>query len=144
MNRVYIILSAPHTRKSSCIRTLTGARKRDIWQVRFNAGNDVDIFVQIKALQEDRIDPQKFIDEMNERNIDYVLTALRIRNCQDYLNAFLSTWPDANFIVQILGQGQVPIIQNPRVRVLENTITNSATLPNNAIAQQVRQEFGWI
>jgi energy-coupling factor transporter ATP-binding protein EcfA2 len=146
MDAVYIVLGNQGVGKSTCIRALTGAYKRGFMLVRLTNDRDIEVFVQVRALQEAPFRPEDFIEEMNGKNVDYILTALHIsgrsgNTCSDFVNAFQNAWPDVQLVIQVLGQeNPPPEIQN----IALHRIANSRNLAPNSLANQVRPRFGWV
>ncbi len=166
MRRVFVILGESRSGKSATIRALTGAFRRGILQVATQDGN-IDIFVQISALQEAKIRPDGFIDEVNrvEGEPD-ILVALRPRSTNG------GNFPDAmSYIAQFEQEGWsiVGIVfLDSELNALTNALTdelrdryqhlfvvpnsryipaNEITpryIPANEIAHRIRGEWGWL
>ena len=151
MPNVYVVLGEANARKSSTARTLTGVPQRKCVTVATNSG-DIDIFVQISSLQESKITPDDFINEMTSGGYDNVLVTLWISQRftstgvypagVDYLHAFVAAgWNIAQIVV--LGTSTLPSAL-PASAPSPNFIPNSWSTPVNQIASQVRAWWGWV
>jgi len=145
MPNVFVVLGGRDTRKSTTIRALTGARIRREWQVATQNGN-IKIFVQISALQESKIEPQRFIQETarypNILVCLWISRGNRQPNGLEYIQAFIKKrWPISQIVV--LGVRSLPYdlpgsLPNPYF------IDNSKEIPANQIAHQIRRRWRWL
>ena len=148
MPDVYVIMGDGNTRKSATIRALTGAFQRGLYQVATRNAGVIDIFVQISALQESKISPQQFIQEVTQNNYQHILVSLWISqggrqpSGQDYIRNFLNAgWN----ILEILVLGTATLSYNlPPGSPPPNYIPNSRNLPANQIASQIRTWWQWL
>ncbi len=145
MPNIFIVLGDTQTRKSAIIRVLTGAFGRALFQIA-TQNEIIDVFVQIRALQEANINPQEFIRQA----ADYpnILVSLWISqgngqpNGLQYIQAFIdTTWPIAQIVV--LGIQNLPYnlpqgLPNPLF------ISDSRNIPANQIAHQIRNHWHWL
>ena len=145
MPNIFIVLGDIKTRKSVTIRALTGVFRRGEWQVATQAGN-INIFVQIRSLQELRITPQNFLTQIANRT--NVLVPLRVSSGKgqldglQYIQTFINNGCTISQIV-VLGTNNLPYnlpagLPNPLF------IPNSRTIPPNQIAHQIRRHWGWL
>ena len=81
MPNVYVVIGDANTKKSSVIRALSGVDRRDNYLIEDLEGNTLNIFIQIRSLQESKISIQEFMDYIVEKNIENVLVALRKDRC---------------------------------------------------------------
>ncbi len=148
MTDVYVIMGDRNTRKSATIRALTGAFKRGLYRVATQNVGVIDIFVQISSLQESRIPPQNFIQQVQQSNYQYVLVSLwifqsnRQPNGLTYIQSFLNAGWNIQAIV-VLGTDRLPY-NLPADTPNPNFIPNSQNLPANQIASQIRGWWQWL
>ena len=160
MPNVYAILGESNTRKSSTVRALTGVPMQyDAWSVATTSptGN-IDVYVQIQALQEAKINAQDFVKKIANvdqyriklgfRPIDDILVPLRISAVHgfpdgtDYLQHFaLAGWN----IRQIVVLGTTTLLSPlPAGAPTPNSIPHSTTIPVNQIASLIRGWWNWL
>lgn len=150
MPNVYVLLGDGNTRKSSTARALTGVPQRKSVSVATTGGN-IEVFVQIKSLQEAHISPQDFIQEANNAAYSNVLVPLWISNfpgppsfphgahyIQDFLNA---NWHIQAVVA--LGVGQLPQ-QLPAPAPIPQFLSQSMFTPVNQTSAAVRGWWGWV
>ncbi|GAH53823.1 unnamed protein product [marine sediment metagenome] len=144
MSNIFIVLGYIKTRKSFTIRALTGVYNRRVMQVATQAGN-INIFVQIRSLQELGIAPQNFATQIANRT--NVLVSLRVSpgNRQPdglkYIQTFINNGCTISQIV-VLGTNNLPY-NLPVGLPSPLFIPNSRTIPPNQIAHQIRAQWGW-
>jgi hypothetical protein len=147
MPNIFIIIGEDNTRKSSTIRALTGASKRNVYQVA-TINQHIQIFVQISALQEQGKSPQQFMNEITQMSCPNVLLSLRINavgrqpNSLTYIQNFLG----ANWCIReivVLGTNQLPY-NLPNNLPTINYIPNARNMTNNEIASKIRQWWQWL
>lgn len=148
MPNVFVVLGGTGVRKSFTIRALTGAYNRDVYDVGHQNGTVLNVFVQISALQESRINPQQFINEINTNVYQNVLVGLWIDqsrgqpNGLSYINDFIQAgWNIQNIVV--LGTSQLPY-PLPASLSTPTYINNSSNMPANSIASQIRPLWSWL
>ena len=158
MPNVYAILGEANARKSSTVRALTGVTMQyNPWTVATTppTGN-IDIYVEIRALQELNIQPQEFVDKIagldrlfikQGHTVNNILIPLRIsafNGCPDgaaYLQHFASVgWNIRPSVV--LGTAALPI--GLPARVPAHLIPGSASMPANQIASNIRSWWHWL
>lgn len=147
MPTVYAILGDGNTRKSSTSRALTGVAQRKAVTVATPVGN-IDVFVQIKSLQEANISAQDFITEMTQAGHSHMLVTLWVSQFwtfppgTDYLRDFaIAGWT----INQIVVLGPTPLAPPLHAGApVPRLIPNSAITPVNQIASQVRGWWNWL
>ena len=148
MPDVYVIMGDRNAKKSATIRALTGAFRKGLYQVATQNAGVIDIFVQISSLQESRIPPQAFIQQVQRGNYQYVLVSLWISqgngrpNGLTYIHSFLNAGWNIQAIV-VLGTNVLPY-NLPRRIPNPNFIPNSQNLPANQIASQIRGRWQWL
>ena len=145
MVAIFIIMGAKGTRKSPTIRALTGAYNSGVYPISTLNLGDIDIFVQIPSLQEDRISPQVFITKVTQNNYSYVLVSLRINSTATQPDGlvYLQQFQNARWNVQeiaILGPHPLPY----QLPLTHHYIRNSQTIPANNTASQVRGIWQWL
>jgi hypothetical protein len=146
MVEAYVILGEHDVRKSSSVRALTGAGSRGQRTVATNVGN-IDVWTEIRALQENSITSAKFITTVINSGDQYTLFPLRISQhrgfhgganyIQDFINA---GWTILHVV--LLGAAAVqgglpPGTPNP------NIVPQSRVTPANQIAAQIRAWWAW-
>lgn len=152
MPRVYAIVGHANSRKSSVIRALSGVAQRGIFQV-LTIGGEVDVFVSVRALQEQKEMPAAFIDCVKQGDCDTIVVPLRIdaRTTRsagltypsggDYIEAFLSSgWTVA--AIEVLGVAQLPWAI-PQVCPTPTFTPHSDAQATNYTASQIRARWGW-
>jgi len=152
MPECYIIMGENNTKKSSTVRALTGARVRAVYDVSTRNNGQIKIFVQISALQEADIPPNKFIEIINAEKCDYILTSLRINETgghpkgYEYIKQFLNEGWNIVSVV-ILNKKQVPKGYPrgaPRPILIKNTgIELANSIPANKIGSILRKRWKW-
>jgi hypothetical protein len=158
MPNVYAILGESDARKSSTVRALTGVPQQyDAWSVATSLTGNIDVYVEIRALQESNIQPQDFVSKIanvhqyrinrGESPINNILIPLRIlafNGCPDgtdYLQHFASAgWN----VSQIVVLGNTPLTITLPTAVPAHLITGSASMPANAIASNIRGWWNWL
>ena len=153
MPNVYAILGVSNTRKSATVHALTGVWKRQFaWNVATTTGN-IDVYVQIQALQEAKISAPDFVKIISDRAkrrkspVSDILIPLRIsafNKCPDgavYLQHFISVGWNIMPIV-VLGVAVLPAGLPAGVRTL--LIPGSASMAANGIASQIRPFWNWL
>ncbi len=148
MPNVYIIMGGSKTRKSATIMALTGALRPKVYAIATN-NQDINVFIKTtRSLQERKIPPIEFINEINSNNYDNVLLALRVNRCnrQDNGLGYIQEFINANWNIRnifVLGTSTLPYrlpVQSPT----PNFIANSRTLPANRIAYNLRGILSWL
>lgn len=148
MPNVYVVIGDANTKKSSIIRALSGVDRRDNYLIEDLEGNTLNIFIQIRSLQESKISIQEFIDYITKQNIENVLVALRKDRCNslpqgmDYLQSFVAnSWSIQQIVV--LGENQLPNL--PQGCPQPNFFPNSAdeNIAANNIAHEIRKIWNW-
>lgn len=147
MVTVYAILGDSNTRKSSTVRALTGVAQRKEVRVATVAG-DIDVFVNIKSLQEANISPQQFIREVAAGEYTNVLVPLLVSEMNihpqeaDYIQAFLNAgWTIQQLVVLGALSLATPL---PAGIPRPNFVSDSTSIPVNRIASRVRSWWGWL
>lgn len=151
MPNVYIIMGKNSTDKSSIIRALTGVDRGREWPVATNQNGNIDIFVQIKSLQEETppIQPQQFIDE--HQNYSNILLPLWVtgkggyRDGRVYIQEFIDAgWQILQIVILLAENGQAPELEG--LQLPEPLIINlqNPREPVNAVASRIRGRWGWL
>jgi hypothetical protein len=148
MPNVYVIMGEAGAKKSSTVRALTGAYKSKSYDVGTSDKGVMEIFVQIRSLQEFPIGPQDFIDFITDEEADNVLLTLRINRANRrpegyiYLERFLmADWNIRSVI--ILNEREVPQVYPPQLpRPI--LINNTAAMAANTIASRIRGRWLWL
>lgn len=134
MVRVWAVIGASNTGKTSTIRALTGVSRTEAsWEVAYDGHEQGDpTYVHPAGLQEVGISPKAFIAAVKKAKVSYVIVALRERGArghpgfQDYLDRFREAgWEIAG--TEIL-----------------TSKTGRPALPSNAIAHRLRAEWGIV
>lgn len=146
---VYIIMGGRNTRKSSCIRALTGMGRKGVCQVELANGNIIDLFVRVSSLQESRITPNAFVNEVRKGKYENVLVPLWVesrKHPHQSGNAYLSAFINANWQIErieVLGRTALPY-PVPLAPPALNFIPNSTARPSNRNGVDIRQRWGWL
>lgn len=156
MPDIYAILGDSNTRKSSTVRALTGAPMQyDTWTVaRTPPTGNIDVYIEIKALQESDIQPQDFVNKIADldkflikqghHTVNHILIPLRISAFNnfpdgiDYLKHFAGTTGWNIQPIVVLGVATLPtaLAGFPSLRPV--------TMPANGIASQIRPLWNWL
>ena len=164
MPNVYAILGDSNTRKSSTVRALTGAPMQyDAWSVATSPAGNIDVYVQIQALQEAKINAPDFVKKIADVDqyritrgfspISDILIPLRILGVNgfpdgtDYLQHFAQMpTPGWNIhqIVVLLGAAALPIVSLPAGVLARQIPSYSTTMPANLIASHIRGWWNWL
>jgi hypothetical protein len=148
---VYIIVGAGQTRKSSTIRALTGVGRTKVVSVRLAGGQDMNVLVRVQSLQEEGIEPERFVQFVQgvDPHVENILLPLRVGNnhlpnAGAYINTFLlHHWHIADVVV--LGQQDLPLGLDQIQRDFGDplAVPNVEDLPVNEIAHSLRDRWGW-
>ncbi len=145
MPDVFIIMGKTKTKKSATIRALTGVFHGKDWKVA-TQNETIDIFVQVRALQEAKISPKNFIRQRNgSLNILVCLWISKGNGQPDgdtYIKAFLKARWNIKEIV-VLGTEKLPY-DLPQDTPKPKFIHDSQNRPANWIASQVRGWWRWL
>lgn len=159
MPNVYAILGDSNTRKSSTVRALTGVPMQyDAWSVATTSptGN-IDVYVQIQALQEAKINAQDFVKKIANidqyriklgfRPVNDMLIPLRITAVNGFLDGtvYLQHFALAGWNIRqivVLGTAALPIALPAGVPA--HLISGSASMPANEIASRIRGLWNWL
>lgn len=149
---IFIIMGGRNTKKSATIRALTGVFKRKNYKVAIETrqGNIdvINVFVQISSLQESRISPQDFINQIKQNGYLNVLVSLWISSSNGqpdgitYIQEFISVGWNIREIV-VLGTNSLSD-HLPTDAPAPNFIPNSRDLPANQVASQIRRLWQWL
>ena len=149
MPDVFVIMGDRNTRKSSTIRALTGIYQRKVYQVALRSNVRIDIFVHPSSLQEVKLSPPIFINQVNQNNYNYILVSLWISpyrnfpNGMTYIGSFIQASWNIRGIV-ILGSATLPNSPSLSLSALPQFIPNSSMLASNEIASQIRNWWQWL
>lgn len=147
MPEVQIIMGDPQVRKSSTIRALTGAFKSSPSKIKTNDGRVIDVFVQIRALQEEGIGPEDFIRKHDSD--EYILLCLRIKggrrnpNGLEYIEKFRSHGWNIKDIC-VLGRELRDLPFRLPHDISAYSIKDSKSMPANEIACKIRERWEWL
>lgn len=146
----YVLIGSPRTRKSTLLRCLTGCYSRNLRDIELTGGQVLRLYARVSALQDSRIGPADFIQEVQRSRAPHVAFILAPQahphapkdwpDAQTYLDAFEAAgWQ----IERIAVLGADPI--RPRVarRDAVARFPNVLHQPVNSTAALVRQHFGW-
>ena len=146
MPDMYLIMGDRDVRKSSTIRALTGAPRKNVYEVATAEGN-IDVFVQLSSLQESEIEPEEFIDEVG--GYLHVLISLWIRQRNEqlpdgltYIRHFLDAGWNIRQVV-VLGAEELPY-ELPLAVENVHYIPDAENMPTNQIAHQIREWWQWL
>ena len=147
MPEVQIIMGDSQVGKSRTIRALTGVFKSIPSQIKTKDGKVIDVFVQIRALQEDGISPEEFIKEHDSDK--YILLGLRVngghRNPHglDYIEKLRSHgWNIKD--IYVLGRELSDLPFSLPHDISAYSIKDSKSMPANEIACKIRERWGWL
>jgi hypothetical protein len=144
--KVYIILGKSNSRKSSVLRCLTGCSvKQGRWQMQLLNGITSCFYVSITSPQERNtigIPVNAFIQEISERNEDYLIIALQSRSTsqQPHGEYYIQALIDAGFDIQTLACFD----ENANILNLPVQYYNSLDVATNQTASQVRKLWGIV
>ncbi|MFA5032894.1 MAG: hypothetical protein WC614_07735 [bacterium] len=144
MPDIYIIMGTNNTRKSSVVRALTGVCQRGIYQISTRSG-DIDVFVQISALQEAGILPNQFTNEIKGIVCGAVLVPLHVggkNNGLQYINAFVTAGWNIKHI-SLFGITALPY-PLPSGICSPFPISTTRTDPANKTASVLRNNWMWL
>ncbi len=160
MPNVYAILGDSNTRKSSTVRALTGVMKQDnAWKVAMpSPTGNIDVYVQIKALQEEGVNAQELVDkvvsvnrfraEHGQHPVNDILIPLRISAVNGFADGtvYLQHFALAGWnIHQIVVLGTTTLLSPlPAGAPAPNQIPYSASMPANQIASLIRGWWSWL
>ena len=146
MSEVQIIMGDSKVRKSSTIRALTGVFRSSRPQIKTTDGLVINVFVQIRALQEVAITPEEFIKKHDSE--EYILLGLRIngghRNPSglEYIEKFRSHgWNIKD--IYVLGRELSDLPFSLPHDISAYSIKDS-NIPANEIACKIRERWGWL
>jgi hypothetical protein len=162
MPNVYAILGESNTGKSTTVRALTGVSQRSHpWSVATSPTVNINFYIQMKALQEDDIKPQDFLNKIANHNhystknghrpVNDILIPLRISGIKgypdgiDYLKHFASVGWTVRQIV-VLGAATSPsglaaLVPKHRIHLISYLHTMP---PANKIASYIRGWWSWL
>ena len=143
MPDVFIIMGK--TKKSATIRALTGIFSEKDWEVATQNEN-IDIFVQVRALQEAGISPEDFISQRKGSLNILVCLWISEGNGQSDGHTYIKAFFDAGWNIKeivALGINKLPY-DLPQGTPKPKSICNSQNLPANRIASQVRGCWKWL
>ncbi len=152
IKKIYVIAGAPHSRKSTTIRALTGAYQLSRFELAFAEGNERALILTTSPNEVEStefpigINPNQLIDMIkNESEIDCVILTLRSVNA-------LHNLPLANgYILALLHAGfeiATVVMYNTEIEIPSGVeavlIQNTADTPSNALANEIRQIWSLI
>jgi len=137
MTKAFIIIGEAGMRKSGAVRALTGAYHRGLYPVETKNSGVLDLFVQIRSLQEVKKSAVKFIEEMSDEGYNHILLTLRPEGANNYIKKFIKAkWEIISIITFI--KDNVPDIEQTY-----HTINNTDSMPANKIASVIRNLWNW-
>ncbi|MFH1010934.1 MAG: hypothetical protein V1784_06850 [bacterium] len=147
MPNLYIVIGEAETRKSSCIRALSGVCRRKSYEIATQNAGDIDIYIPgTSSLQERGISPDDFMDEVKRNSSENVLMSLWISatstqpDGHTYIQRFITSGWSIKEIV-VLGENHLNLPANcPH----PHFIPKSPIMPANAIAAQIREQWQWL
>jgi len=143
---VWIIMGDSNTKKSATIRALTGAFRKNHYDISTTKGILRNVYIEIRSLQEAKIEPKEFISKHN--NDKFILLSLWINSSNrypdgiDYINEFIrNRWIIKEIVVLGRNQNNMPykLPTNVSVRYIPNT-----NIPANKIAHEIRNWWNWL
>lgn len=149
MPNLFIIIGEHGTGKSSLIRCLTGVGQRSLIPQLQIGHVSRNLYVQIRSLQEARIDSATFIAEMGQLSPYDILLSLRVNSLGAYpdgvryIEDFIQTpgWS----VSRIVRLGQTPLNRPLPAGVPAPMAMNPAGhTPKNKVAADVRNAWNWI
>lgn len=138
---IWVIMGRAAVGKSSTIRALTGAYNSRNIRVQTIQGI-LDIFVQVRSLQEIGVNPVTFIHaHLNDR---YILLSLRSNSLAQFPNGlvYLRAFINSNWIIK-----GIVVLDNTLPYTLPPTLSPSYinnSIPINHIARKIRCIWEWI
>ena len=151
MKRVFIVIGKSGSRKSSTIRALTGiGNKRRVLQIRTSDKKTINVFVCHTSLQEVKMTPEYFVEEVenHEDNPESVLVALRNNasqnrkypNAEEYISYFIKAGWQIAGVASLHGGPTEFSIGNISQLI---PIQNSTQIPTNEIAHIIKGQWQW-
>lgn len=128
MPNVFVVVGNVGTGKSSIIRALTGVWSSKSVRVAKVEGQSIEVYVQVRSLQEVKVTPDDFI--RNHANDDNILVALRSNG---------GAFPDAAEYIRLFAASGWTV-----TRVMDLPANNRSLPPANERANTVRIQLGWL
>jgi len=152
MGNLYILMGRERTRKSVTIRALTGFTRCNPLEVRMENGDTKTIYVITSSAQEDARGFRNKVVRINQEGYEWdILPAL---HPDDKAPGFIQRIPEANrqeiHVVPLGAEGISPDLQQDLSDLQSSHlnicpgIPDSANMPANEIAHQIRGEWGWL
>jgi len=147
MPNLYIVIGEAETRKSSCIRALSGVFRRKRYTIRTVNDGDIDVYIPgTSSLQERGISPDDFMDEVKRDGSQNVLMSLWISatGTQPAGHTYIQRFIQAGWnIERVVVLDEKDPIDLPQGCPNQQLIPGSRNLPANEIASQIRQSWQW-
>ncbi len=143
----YLIIGDPNTHKSSLLRSLTGCFNRNDRDIQLVNGTSISIYARVSSLQESKITPKDFIDEVYKRGCTNVIFCLQ----PDPNPLFPMLYPDAHAYIAAFEEAGWSFVKTAVVGihlispVLQHVarFPRAASLPINVLARNIRAHFEW-
>ncbi len=134
MKQVFIVIGKSGSRKSSTIRALTGAGSgQKVLQIRTSHNETINVFVCNTSLQEDKITPENFVQEVekHQEKPDYILVALRDKASRNL------KYPNADGYISYFRNTGWEIIGTEHLQM-------EPKIPANYTAHRIRERLNWL
>lgn len=143
----YIIIGHPSSGKSSLVRALTGLRNDGKQLMARKTEAPFNLWAKNSSLQEARVSPQEFIDDIARQKVDAALCTLWPRSCRShgitypdafgYVQAFQAAgWDIQPIVILAINDLQISVSLPDGVRT--EVFRNYKTKPFNPLAASVR------
>lgn len=152
--KMFIVIGNVHTKKSSLIRGLCGARNAGEYDIENENSDKQSTYVHIRSLQEVGKTAEDFISDIEQHDIDQVLVALRERakrtngrqyhGYENYIDTFIANNYPITGIV-IMGNSELAGLSGLSDLLEGNPIymDNIQDRAANELASVVRNNWKW-
>lgn len=149
----YVIIGNPNSRKSSLCRSLTGAFRACVREIRDISGSEPNVYVRLSSLQESKISSSDFESEVTARKPDAVLFCLwpeanmvdpiTYPDAPTYLDAFVSAGWNIKKIA-VLDNASVISRWKPAYKRVAAAFPGATIDPINVTSAGIRKHFNWV
>ncbi len=145
---IFIIVGGSQTGKSRIVRALTGVSMARPYSSLVGTTNqgDINVYIQVRSLQEKHITPQDFINTIQDRNYENVLVALRLRAINIYPEAsrYIEAFLNAGWTIRHIVLLNANTIHNQPANTPPPMILQTGGIPSNTLASQIRPVWQWL
>ena len=139
---IWLLIGGRNTHKTSTVRALTGVgSKSPAWLMAYGARGTLNTYVHPAGLQEMKVPPERFIDDVEASGSCCAIAALRYegaRECPD-AEAYLEKFRKAKWNIA----GYAVLERSPLFRGFPGgiVIPDAKDTPSNEIANQLRRRW---